>query len=126
MTKVLWLLQITLALTLFIDGIQQLMGDYVGLAEESLWMRHCSPVAAKVKGVIEIIGAAGLVTPMRSSLYPSLNLIAAMGVVLIICGVIITHFITGAPLSLTSSIIIGVLATLISLIHLKRCAWTRL
>ena len=128
MTLSLWLAQVTLASTLIVDGIPQALFDYTSLVEDNTWIHHYSPLFIKLKGWLELLGAVGVITPPQLSLYPSVNVIAAMGVLLILLGMMSTLLLTGSSgPSWTLMVTLTVVAAFVSCTHLKeQYAWGRI
>lgn len=128
MAPSLWLAQILLALAFIIDGVPQALFDYMSLVEANTWMSHYSPFFIKLKGWLEILGAFGVITPPQVSLYPSINVIAAMGILLMLLGLMSTLILTGndGP-SWALMITLAMLATFVSCTHLReQYAWGRI
>ena len=128
MTPSLWLAQIILASALIMDGVPQVFFDYTSLVEDDTWMSHYSPLFIKLKGWLELLGALGVITPPKLSLYPSVNLIATTGVLLLLLGVILMRLLTGGEgPPWTLMITLTTLAAFVSCTHLRQqYAWGRI
>ena len=127
MAPLLWLAHILLALAFIIDGVPQALFGYTSLVEANTWMSH-SPLFIKLKGWLEILSAFGVIIPPQVSLYPSINVIAAMGILLMLLGLMSTLILTGndGP-SWTLMVTLAMLATFISCTHLReQYAWGRI
>lgn len=70
-----------------LDGLLQRLGGAAEAAGE--WTREFSPVALKAIGVLEFLGAVGLILPAALDIAPVLVPVAASGAVLLFTGAVI-------------------------------------
>jgi hypothetical protein len=70
-----------------LDGLLQRLGPAAQAAGE--WTRDFSPGALKTIGVLELLGAAGLILPAALDIAPVLVPLAASGTVLLFAGAVI-------------------------------------
>jgi len=92
MNTVLWVLQIVLAVVFAAAGIAKIalprdrlkatMGD---------WVDPVPAPAIKLLGLAELAAAVGLIVPPLVSVAPILTPLAAIGVVIVLAGAIVTH-----------------------------------
>ena len=72
-----------------LDGLLQRVGPAAQAAGE--WTRDFSPGALKTIGVLELLGAVGLILPAALDIAPVLVPLAASGAVLLFVGAVITR-----------------------------------
>src|ERR1041385_7614722 len=87
-----WIVQILLALAFLAAGVLKLTRPKEKLAERMGWVNDFSPSIVKAIGLIEILGAVGLVLPALTNILPILTPLAAGGLVLDMIGAAATHF----------------------------------
>ena len=91
MNIVLWIVQILLALVFAMAGIMKVTRPFEKLAENMKWAKDVGPRGVRLIGVLEILGAIGLILPAVTGILPWLTPIAAIGLVLTMIGAMITH-----------------------------------
>lgn len=79
MNVALWIAQGLLAGVFFMAGAMKLMKPKSELAEQMGWVEHFSASAIKGIGVVEILGALGLILPGITGVVPVLVPSAAVG-----------------------------------------------
>ena len=88
-----WTLQILAALAFIMAGIMKIStpyGDLV-LAENMGWAEDFSAIQIKIIGVLEFLGAIGMILPFVIKKFTFLVPLAALGLVLVMVGAIFTH-----------------------------------
>lgn len=92
MNIVLWILAGVLAAAFLASGILKLTQSKEKLAASGqAWTDDFSPRAVKVIGALEVVAAVGLILPAVLDIAPVLVPMAALGLVLLMVGAIITH-----------------------------------
>lgn len=95
MNVVLWIVAGVLAAAyLFSGGGKLIMSKerIAGMSHGTEWVEDFSPGALKVIGVLEVLGAVGLVLPAVLDIAPVLVPLAAVGLVLLMVGAVIRRF----------------------------------
>jgi uncharacterized membrane protein YphA (DoxX/SURF4 family) len=87
----LWIVQILLALGFALSGFRKVSQPVEKLRERINWTRHVAPGVIPLIGSLEILGALGLILPKATGYLPWLTPVAAVGLVLIMIGAILTH-----------------------------------
>ncbi len=94
MNIVLWIVQSLLALAFLAAGINKLSQSkeqLVTMADWMEWSEDFSPRVLKAIGLLEILGAIGLIVPMVTGILTILTPLAAGGLVLNMIGASFTH-----------------------------------
>jgi uncharacterized membrane protein YphA (DoxX/SURF4 family) len=113
-----WTLQILAALAFIMAGIMKIStpyGDLV-LAENMGWVEDFSAIQIKIIGVLEFLGAIGMILPFVIKKFTFLVPLAALGLVLVMVGAIFTH------LSREEPIIVNIVLLILnmSVVYLRR------
>tara|TARA_B110000037_G_scaffold46377_1_gene56773 strand:- start:960 stop:1376 length:417 start_codon:yes stop_codon:yes gene_type:complete len=113
-----WTLQILAALAFIMAGIMKIStpyGDLV-LAENMGWAEDFSAIQIKIIGVLEFLGAIGMILPFVIKKFTFLVPLAALGLVLVMVGAIFTH------LSREEPIIVNIVLLILNLsvVYLRR------
>jgi uncharacterized membrane protein YphA (DoxX/SURF4 family) len=98
-TKLLWTLQILLALAFLAAGSMKLMSSREQLLEQPAmaWASDFSPLEIKLIGAAEVSGALGLVLPAATGIAATLTPLAAGGLAALMAGAVATHLRRGEP-----------------------------
>ena len=91
MNIVLWVVQILLALAFAMAGIMKATQPFEKLSERMKWAKDVGLPGVRLIGVLEILGAIGLILPAITGILPWLTPVAAIGLVLTMIGAMITH-----------------------------------
>lgn len=91
MNIVLWILQGILAAMFLMVGMMKLTKSKEEMAESMGWVEDFSQGQIRGIGVLEIMGAMGLVLPILLGILPILTPIAAIGLSLTMVGAFLTH-----------------------------------
>lgn len=92
MNVVLWVIAVLLALVFLIAGLMKLAQPKEKLAASGMaWTEDFSAGAVKGIGVLEVLGALGLILPAISGIAPVLTPLAALGLALVMVGAISVH-----------------------------------
>ncbi len=92
MNIALWIVQILLALVFLMAGILKTTQTKKALLERGLdWVEDFSTGAVRTIGVLELLGAIGLILPALTGILPWLTPLAATGLMLTMIGAAIVH-----------------------------------
>ena len=87
----LWLVQALLAAAFLVSGATKLSRPKEKLLENLAWVEDFSQPTVYAIGVLEVLGAIGIVLPALTSLLTSLTPLAALGLALTMTGAALTH-----------------------------------
>ncbi len=91
MNIVLWVVQILLALAFLMAGGMKVSQPIEKLRKSMSWTSHASVSTVRLVGILEILGALGLILPAVTGILPWLTPVAAIGLVLTMIGAAIVH-----------------------------------
>jgi|AntRauTorcE11898_2_1112593.scaffolds.fasta_scaffold18204_2 uncharacterized membrane protein YphA (DoxX/SURF4 family) len=92
MNILIWILQAVLALMFLMAGFMKLLKPKDQLKKKvGDWVEDFSVVGIKSIGVLEVLGALGLVLPMAFNILPVLTIWASLGLTMTMIGAIILH-----------------------------------
>ena len=93
MNIVLWAVAGVLALVFFAAGAMKLIQSKEKLTADPnmAWIEQFSPGMIKLIGLLEVLGAIGLILPVVPGIAPVFVPLAAVGLVLLMIGATITH-----------------------------------
>ena len=92
MNLTLWIIAGVLAAVFAASGVMKLAVPKDKLVTSGQgWAEHVSPAAIRLIGVAELLGAVGLIVPPLVHIAPVLAPLAAVGLVLVMGGAIVTH-----------------------------------
>jgi uncharacterized membrane protein YphA (DoxX/SURF4 family) len=91
MNIALWSIAGLLAVALLASGAMKLTQPKQKLASSFGWVQDFSAGAVKAIGTLEVLAAVGLILPAALDIAPVLVPLAAVGVVVLMAGAIITH-----------------------------------
>ena len=114
----LWVAQVLLAVAFLGSASMKLMTPAAELATKMAWASHVPEAGVKLIGVLELLGALGLILPSALRIQPKLTSAAAAGLVLTMIGAAATHIMIGEPQMTAPNFVLGGLAAFV--------AWGRL
>lgn len=92
MNVFLWIVAAVLAVAFAAAGLMKLTKSKADLAGQGMgWVEDFSPGMIKAIGALEVLAAVGLVVPPLVGVVPVLAPLAALGLVLLMVGAMITH-----------------------------------
>ncbi|MBL7874304.1 MAG: DoxX family protein [Cyclobacteriaceae bacterium] len=92
MNIVLWIIQSALAMAFLMAGAMKALASRDVLREKiGDWVDEFSSATLKTIGILELLGAFGLILPMVLDIYPVLTSFAAFGLSLSMVGAILVH-----------------------------------
>ena len=92
MNGTLWTLQGLLALVFLVTGALKIVLPKERLAAQMGWVENVSQPVVRLIGVVEILGAMGLILPSLTGIMPWLTPLAAAGLALTMVGASSTHY----------------------------------
>lgn len=111
---VLWIIQGILAVAFLMAGIMKSTQPKAKLAENMAWVEDFSDMQVKAIGILEILGAIGLILPVLLDILPILTPIAAIGLVLTMIGAAVTHVKRGENQLIAVNVVLGLLAAIVA------------
>ncbi len=105
-----WIVAGLLALAYLAAGGAKLLQPQEKLAPRMAWAGDFPAWSVKTIGLLEVLGAIGLILPPLTGIAPILAPLAAVGLVLVQLGAVITHFIRREPQVLPANLVLLVLA----------------
>ncbi|MCP4428830.1 MAG: DoxX family protein [Chloroflexi bacterium] len=114
MNIVLWVVQGLLAVMFLMTGGMKVMKAKEEMAERMAWVNDFSANTIKTIGVLEILGAVGLILPAATGILPWLTPVAAIGLVLTMIGAAITHARRGENSMIGTNVALLVLAAFVA------------
>lgn len=91
METVILLLEISLSIIFIYFGLSKLILPLEKIEKKVSWARDYSHQRLKLFGLLEVLGAVGLILPHQLDLFPILTPIAATGLAMIMSGAIAVH-----------------------------------
>ena len=110
MNTALWIAQILLALMFLMAGIIKATQPKEKLAEKTPYVEDLSDDTVRLIGVLEILGALGLVLPAVTEILPWLTPLAAVGLALTMIGAARTHIRRGENSNVVVNVVILAIA----------------
>lgn len=114
MNMAIWAIQILLAVVFLMAGVMKIMQPKDKLAESLAWVEDFSPNSIRAIGVVELLGALGLVLPALTGILPWLTPLAAAGLALTMIGAIVTHLRRGEYPNILINIVLLALAAFVA------------
>jgi len=87
----LWVVQVLLAAAFLGSGATKLSRPREKLVKNMGWVEDFSQPTVRIIGVLEVLGAIGIVLPALTGILPWLTPLAALGLVLTMIGAALTH-----------------------------------
>lgn len=115
MNVTLWILQLVLAVVLAVAGAAKVSQPRLALAGRMHWVVDATDAQVKGVGVLEILAAIGLVVPPLVHVAAFLTPLAAMGVVCLMVGAMVTHLRLGEPQGLVVNVVLLLLAGIVAM-----------
>ena len=116
MNIALWVVQVLLALVYLAAGGLKVVRPREQLAATGRfdWMKDTSDAGVKAIGVVEVLGALGLVLPELTGIAPILTPIAAVGLVIVQIAAMRVHIRLGERKSLPVNVVLLLLAAFVA------------
>ncbi|MFF7790620.1 DoxX family protein [Streptomyces sp. NPDC007991] len=115
MNVVLWVMQAVLAAVLLSAGLPKITKTKEELvAPMGQWVNSFPAPGIKLLGLVEVLGAIGLVLPPLVGIAPVLAPVAAVGIVLIMIGAIVAHARASENSKIFMNVALSVLAVVVA------------
>ncbi len=114
MNIALWVVQILLALAFLAAGAMKASQPIDNLKKNMGWVESTTPSAVRLVGILEVLGALGLILPAATHILPWLTPVAAIGLVLTMIGAMIVHIQRKEMQGLVAPAVLLILALLIA------------
>ncbi|MBK9746458.1 MAG: DoxX family protein [Chloroflexi bacterium] len=114
MDTALWILQVLLAVAFVGAGLMKLTQPKAKIAERMAWANDFSETQLKLIGLVELLGAVGLILPAVTRILPILTPLAAVGLVLTMIGAALTHIRRGEMPMVIPNIVLLALAAIVA------------
>jgi uncharacterized membrane protein YphA (DoxX/SURF4 family) len=115
----LWIAAIVLAAAFLGSGLmKQFVPKEKLVTSGQGWAQEFSPTSIRLIGLVEVLGAAGLILPAVTHIEPILVPLAAIGLVLVMMGAAIVHARRNEPVNIAVNVVLLLLAVFV--------AWGRL
>lgn len=92
MNTAIWIVQILVALAFGMAGFAKLTQPKEKLAVQMGWVNDFAPNTIRGIGLLEVLGAIGVILPALTGILPILTPLAGVGLVLTMLGAAWTHF----------------------------------
>jgi len=118
MNVVLWVVAGLLAAAFLMAGLMKLAQPKAKLAESGMaWTEDFSAGQVKAIGLIEVLGAIGLILPALLDIAPILVPIAATGLALTMLGATVVHARRGEKSNIPVTLVLAVLAAFVAVMR---------
>lgn len=117
MNKLLWVLQILLAIGFLMAGGMKLMmpiADIVAIGSNMVWAGDVPAALVRFIGLAEILGAIGLILPAATRIQPQLTAFAAAGLAVVTGLAMIFHITRGEFAVMIPSVMMFVLVAFVA------------
>ena len=115
MDTALWIVQALLAAIFLITGLTKLTQPRAKMAAGPMrWAAHVSDAQFRALGLLEVLGALGLILPGVLGVAPAITPLAAVGLALTMVGAIATHFRFGEASRLAVPVVLLALTVLVA------------
>lgn len=108
-----WVLQGLLGTAFLVAGVMKLAKtreELLAQGAKMAWVEDFSGTVVRGIGVVEVLGAIGVLLPELTGILPVLTPVAAAGLVLIMLGAALTHVRRGEYAGVVSNVVLGGLA----------------
>jgi putative oxidoreductase len=110
----LWVAQVVLALAFVLGGAMKMFTPIEELAAQMPWISGAMGGAVRFIGLVEVLGALGLILPAATRIQPKLTPLAALGLLVVMVLAMITHISRGEVPMIAPNIVLGGLAAFIA------------
>ena len=115
MNVTLWIIQLLLAVVFAVAGTAKVSQPRLALAGRMHWVVDATDAQVKGIGMLEILAAIGLVVPPIVHVATFVTPLAALGVVCLMVGAMVTHLRLGERQTLVVNVVLIVLAAMVAL-----------
>jgi uncharacterized membrane protein YphA (DoxX/SURF4 family) len=115
MNQALWIIAIVLAVAFAGSGLMKLVApkDKLVTAGQG-WAQDYSQTNIRLIGLVELLGAVGLVVPAAVHIAPILVPLAAVGLALVMVGAVVVHARRKEPLNIAVNVVLIALAVFVA------------
>ena len=110
---VVWILQVVVAIAFAGAGIGKLMQPKAKLQERMDWVEDFSQNQVRSIGLVELLGAIGVILPVLLGVLPVLSPLAAAGLTLTMLGAALVHLRRQEYPMIGINVVLGLLAALV-------------
>jgi uncharacterized membrane protein YphA (DoxX/SURF4 family) len=110
----LWVVQVLLAGAFVVSGATKLSQPKEKLLKKWAWVEDFSQGSVRIIGVLEVLGAIGIVVPALTGIVPSLTPLAALGLVLTMIGAALTHLRRAEYGAIAVNVVVLILAAFVA------------
>jgi uncharacterized membrane protein YphA (DoxX/SURF4 family) len=115
MTMALWIVEIVLAVAFAGSGLMKLAVPKDKLVTSGQgWAQDVSPTNIRLIGLVEVLGAAGLILPALTHVAPILVPLAAVGLVFVMVGAAFVHARRKEPMNIAVNVVLLALAVFVA------------
>ena len=115
MNIMLWALQAVLAAVFLIAGLPKIVKPKEALvASMGEWANSFPTPGVKLLGLVEVLGAVGLIVPPLTGIAPVPSQVAAVGIIAIMLGAIVAHARESAGSKIAMNVVLGVRAAVVA------------
>lgn len=115
-----WIVQILLAATLVWAGVMKLTEPISKLAAMWPWTGQVPEALVRYTGLVDLLGAVGLLLPALLRIQPRLTPIAAIGIVLLMTVASVFHVARGETTSIGFNIVVALFSAFVAWSRLKK------
>ncbi len=114
MNTALWIAQILLAIAFLLSGSMKAFRPKADMEKNMAWVNDFSQTNLRLIGILEVLGALGLILPAVTGILPILTPLAASGLALIMVGAMITHLRRGEFSAIIANLVLFALAVFVA------------
>jgi uncharacterized membrane protein YphA (DoxX/SURF4 family) len=115
MNLALWIVAIVLAVAFAGSGLMKLAVPKDKLVTSGQgWAQDVSPTNIRLIGLVEVLGAAGLILPAVTHIAPILSPLAAVGLVFVMVGAAAVHAGRKEPMNIAVNVVLLALAVFVA------------
>jgi uncharacterized membrane protein len=114
MNTALWIVQALLALVFLLVGVMKVIMPKERAAERAPYVEDLTAGQLRTIGILEILGAIGLILPALTGILPWLTPLAAVGLALTMIGAMIVHIRRKEYTSLIMPVVLFVMAVFVA------------
>ncbi len=116
----LWITAALLTLAYLLAGTMKAVKSREVLQPQMAFVEDFSAAQVKTIGIVEVLGALGVILPLATGVAPILTVIAAIGLALVQVGAIIVHVRRGEQKAIGANIVLLLLAAAVAVLALLR------
>ena len=114
MNTALWIVQALLALVFLLAGAMKVSQPLEKLAERTPYVEDFTSGQIRLIGILEILGATGLILPALTGILPWLTPLAAVGLALTMIGAAIVHARRGEYPNIIMNVVLFAMAVFVA------------